>query len=95
MYFDFDDLNEEIRVWMNVHDTKANKNLIAQMYGTVAEIFHAWRNSGKLLDEAGFIPGWCSTATSCGSIDYFVLVREAVERCRPTFFVKTQAMVHH
>jgi hypothetical protein len=35
MYFDFDDLNEEIRVWMNVHDTKTNKNLIAQMYGTV------------------------------------------------------------
>jgi hypothetical protein len=34
MHFDFDDLNEEIRVWMDVHDTKTNRNWTAVLYRT-------------------------------------------------------------
>lgn len=57
MHFEFDDLSEEIRVWMDVHDTKSNENYTAELCGTVAEIFSVWQKSGRLMDDAGFVPG--------------------------------------
>ena len=81
MYVDFDILNEEVRVWLKVHDPKTNRNWAAVLYGTAAEIDRLGRKSAKLMDDAGFIVGWRPTAKYCGSIDYLILVREAVERC--------------
>jgi hypothetical protein len=93
--FVFDDLSEEIRVWMDIHDTKTNRNWTAVLFGTVAEIFSVWQKSGKLMDDAGFVPGWRAGGTYCGSIDYIVLASEAEERCWPSFFEAAPATVHH
>jgi hypothetical protein len=81
MGLEFDMPDEEICVWLNVHDRKTNSNYTAELRGTFAEIEHLGRKSAKFMDEAGFVPGWLPTGKYCGSIAYIVLAREAVERC--------------
>ena len=95
MYADFDNPDEEVRVLIDVHDTKTNTNWIAEIYGTVAEIYRLGRASAKLLDRTGFVPGWRVGADYCGSIQYIVLVREAVERCwRASFDIAPDIIPH-
>jgi hypothetical protein len=82
MYVDFDIFNEEYYyVELKVHDPKTNTNWIAELCGTAGEVDRLGRKSAKFMDEAGFVPGWRATGKDCGSIDYIILVREAVERC--------------
>jgi hypothetical protein len=81
MYVGFNVINEQYRVWLPVHDPRTNSNWWAELYGTAAEIYRMGRRSAKFMDDAGFIVGWRESANYCGSIDYLILVREAVERC--------------
>lgn len=36
---------------------EVNENYTAELCGTVAEIFSVWQKSGRLMDDAGFVPG--------------------------------------
>ena len=81
MYFNNDSIDEEICLWLKVHDSKTNANRTATLHGMVSEIWGLLCWSGRLLDMAGFIPGWRAAGMHGATIDYIVLVREAVERC--------------
>jgi hypothetical protein len=81
MFVDYDVLNEEYRVWLEVYDPQTNTNWTAELNGTAAEIDRLGRKSAKFMDDAGFIPGWRADGNDGGSIDYIILVRDAVERC--------------
>lgn len=81
MFIDFDIVNEASYVWLKVHDPKTNTNWLAELYGTPEEIRHLGLKSAKFMDDAGFVVGWRQGAEYRGSIDYLILVREAVERC--------------
>jgi hypothetical protein len=76
-----DSIDEEIWLRLKIHDPKTNANRTAKLHGTVSKIRGLLNWSGRLLDDAGFIPGWRATGKDCGTIDYIVLVGEAVERC--------------
>jgi hypothetical protein len=81
MYVDFDYLDDEIRVWLHVYDSRTDTNWAAELHGTPSEIHWLGRKSAHLMDGAGFVPGWSLQAKYCRSIDYLILVREAFERC--------------
>jgi hypothetical protein len=81
MHVGNDLFDEETRVWVKVHDPQTNTNCTAELYGRGALIGIVLLISGRLMDAAGFVPGWCAGAKNCGTIPYFVLFREAVERC--------------
>jgi len=79
MINNFED-DEEFYVWLKIHDPKRNKNWTAELYGTADELRRLGPKSARLMDDAGFLVGWRPGAKYCGSIDYLILVREAVER---------------
>jgi hypothetical protein len=81
MYVDFDILNEEARAWLHVFDPNTDTNFAAGVRGTPTEIYRLGLKSAHFMDGAGFVAGWCPKAKHFKSIDYLILVREAVERC--------------
>jgi hypothetical protein len=95
MYADVANPDEEVRVLVKVHDTNTNTNWVAEIYGTVAEIARLWHKSAKLMDDAGFVPGWRTSGTPCGSVQYLVLIREAVERCWRMSFNTAPNVIPH
>ena len=77
--------DEEIRLWVKVHDPKTNTNCEAELRGRATLVRVVLLISGRLLDAAGFVPGWRAGARNCGMVPYVVLFKESVDRCWSAF----------
>lgn len=64
-----------------IHDLKTGSNWTTTIRDTEHEIRRQWMRAEALLEEAGFVTGWRPDGAYRGSIDHFVLVKEAMDRC--------------